>query len=65
MCGFAGIVSWSHRHRVDRAVLERMNARIAHRGPDGEGIWLSHDGEPTPANPQVGLAHRRLAIIDL
>ncbi|HYE19627.1 MAG TPA: asparagine synthase-related protein [Tepidisphaeraceae bacterium] len=65
MCGFAGIVSWSHRHRVDRAVLARMNARIAHRGPDGEGVWLSHDGEPTPANPQVGLAHRRLAIIDL
>ncbi len=65
MCGFAGIVSWSQKHRVDRAVLERMSARVAHRGPDGQGVWMNHEGEATPDNPQAGLAHRRLAIIDL
>lgn len=65
MCGFAGIVTWDNRHRVHRAVLEKMSARIAHRGPDGEGIWLNHEEEVTPDRPQVGLVHRRLAIIDL
>jgi len=65
MCGFAGIVSWDGRYRIERPVLEKMSARIAHRGPDGEGIWLNHEGEITPDKPQVGLVHRRLAIIDL
>ena len=35
-----------------------MGELVAHRGPDGAGSFLSPDGE-------VGLAHRRLAIIDL
>src|SRR4051794_31846456 len=65
MCGFAGIVAWDNRYRFDRGTLGRMNARIAHRGPDGEGLWLNHEGEVNPARPQAGLAHRRLAIIDL
>ncbi len=65
MCGFAGIVSWDGRYRIERPVLEKMSARIAHRGPDGEGIWLNHEGEISPERPQVGLVHRRLAIIDL
>jgi asparagine synthase (glutamine-hydrolysing) len=65
MCGFAGIVAWEDRYRFDRAMLGRMSARIAHRGPDGEGLWINHDGEVNPGRPQVGLAHRRLAIIDL
>src|SRR3954462_3958987 len=65
MCGFAGIVAWDNRYRFDRGTLGRMNARIAHRGPDGEGLWLNHDGEVNPGRPQAGLAHRRLAIIDL
>src|SRR5687767_10162516 len=65
MCGFAGIVSWDQRHRVHRDVLERMSARIAHRGPDDQGLWINHDADITPDNPQVGLAFRRLSIIDL
>ena len=65
MCGFAGIVAWEDRHRFDRATLGRMSARIAHRGPDGEGLWINHEGEVNPGRPQAGLAHRRLAIIDL
>jgi asparagine synthase (glutamine-hydrolysing) len=43
--------------RLDQA-LTVMNRLIAHRGPDGEGYWRSADS-------RCGLAHRRLAIIDL
>jgi len=55
MCGITGIVR-SDGARVDRDLLERMNGAIRHRGPDEDGFYLS-DG--------VGLAMRRLAIIDL
>ncbi|RMG89673.1 MAG: asparagine synthase (glutamine-hydrolyzing) [Chloroflexi bacterium] len=53
MCGIAGF--WGC---FERSLLARMSAMIAHRGPDGGGSYLSADGT-------VGLAHRRLAIIDL
>jgi asparagine synthase (glutamine-hydrolysing) len=56
MCGIAGIFDLSAPERVDRSALQRMNDAIAHRGPDGEGLFLE---------PGIGLAHRRLAIIDL
>jgi asparagine synthase (glutamine-hydrolysing) len=57
MCGIAGIVGVSE----DSAGTERllaMREAMAHRGPDGSGLWQD------PAR-RVGLAHRRLAIIDL
>jgi asparagine synthase (glutamine-hydrolysing) len=54
MCGIAGIAST--RGAVDRDRLARMSATLAHRGPDSEGTFV--DGG-------VGLAARRLAIIDL
>jgi asparagine synthase (glutamine-hydrolysing) len=55
MCGIAGIL---HRdgEPVSREELEHMNTLQSHRGPDGDGVFL--DGE-------IGLGHRRLAIIDL
>lgn len=56
MCGIAGIVS--PNGRVDAGLLERMRDSLTHRGPDGCGVRISPDGT-------VGLAHRRLAIIDL
>jgi asparagine synthase (glutamine-hydrolysing) len=65
MCGFAGVVTWSDRFRVTRELIAGMSARIAHRGPDGEGILLNHESEVSRGRPQVGLAHRRLAILDL
>jgi asparagine synthase (glutamine-hydrolysing) len=55
MCGIAGIISFDGRP-VDRQRLERMRDSLTHRGPDGEGAWI--DGP-------VGLAHRRLSIVDL
>jgi asparagine synthase (glutamine-hydrolysing) len=59
MCGIAGILAYRNvAPAVDRAELARMNDRMAARGPDGSGIWLS-------ADRRTGFAHRRLAIIDL
>jgi asparagine synthase (glutamine-hydrolysing) len=55
MCGIAGYLL-STGAPPDEALLRAMAARIAHRGPDGEGFY--RDGP-------VGFAHRRLAIIDL
>ena len=56
MCGIVGYLS--ARRPIDASLLCRMRDTIAHRGPDGDGIWISDDG-------RVGLAHRRLAIVDL
>ncbi len=55
MCGIAGIVRFDGAP-VDPAVLSAMAAQMVHRGPDGHGQWTG---------PGVGLAHRRLSIIDL
>jgi asparagine synthase (glutamine-hydrolysing) len=55
MCGIAGLIHLNG-DGVSPVVLKRMTDAIAHRGPDGEGQWI--DGN-------IGLGHRRLAIIDL
>lgn len=55
MCGIAGYWGDLPADRGTR-LLQVMNASLVHRGPDGDGIWTG---------PQVGLGHRRLAIIDL
>jgi asparagine synthase (glutamine-hydrolysing) len=55
MCGIAGAMT-RDGGRVDMSLLARMAGALAHRGPDGEGTWRDDD---------VGLVHRRLAIIDL
>jgi asparagine synthase (glutamine-hydrolysing) len=58
MCGIAGVVT-SDRPIADAPALARRLAEaLAHRGPDGEGVWTS------PAS-NVLLVHRRLAIIDV
>ena len=56
MCAIAGILKYDQRERVEPARLERMAEVQRHRGPDGAGLWI--DGP-------IGLAHRRLAIIDV
>lgn len=55
MCGIVGFVN-KNDDAADREILEKMNRAIAHRGPDDDGFYI---------NENVGLAMRRLAIIDL
>lgn len=56
MCGIAGIFDTKGRREVDEDALRRMNNAQVHRGPDEEGYHRE---------PGLGLAHRRLSIIDL
>ena len=56
MCGIAGIFHPDVPKPVDPARVEAMADVLAHRGPDGSGIWTA---------PGIGLGHRRLSIIDL
>lgn len=55
MCGFAGVLR-TDGQSVVAGTVSRMGVSISHRGPDSDGLWV--DGP-------VGLAHRRLSIIDL
>jgi asparagine synthase (glutamine-hydrolysing) len=56
MCGIAGIFHAETPKPVDPLRVERMCDALAHRGPDGAGVWTDRG---------VGLGHRRLSIIDL
>ncbi len=56
MCGIGGILSLNGAP-VDAGDLRRIADAIRHRGPDGEGSWISEDR-------RTGLVHRRLAILD-
>src|SRR5436309_13525446 len=57
MCGICGIASSARSHRlVDRPGLVQMRDTMTHRGPDACGIF---------SEGRVGLAHRRLAVIDV
>src|SRR5665648_956772 len=56
MCGICGMAVAGRGAEADLEAVQRMNARLAHRGPDSEGAF--HDGG-------VALAMRRLSIIDL
>jgi asparagine synthase (glutamine-hydrolysing) len=56
MCGINGTLAFDGR--VDAELVSRMRDTLAHRGPDGAATWVSDDA-------RVGLAFRRLAIIDL
>jgi len=56
MCGICGVINLDVSLHVDTVTLKAMNQRIVHRGPDDEGFYVSGN---------VGLAMRRLSIIDL
>jgi asparagine synthase (glutamine-hydrolysing) len=55
MCGIAGYIS-THGTEVPADLIQRMTDAVAHRGPDGEGVWRSGP---------VAFGHRRLSILDL
>jgi asparagine synthase (glutamine-hydrolysing) len=55
MCGITGLINLNGGP-VSPIILKRMTDAIIHRGPDSEGHWIEGN---------VGLGHRRLAIIDL
>ncbi len=56
MCGICGVFHFDRQRWVMQGVLDSMNGRITHRGPDDAGIYC---------NENVGLAMRRLSIIDV
>jgi len=56
MCGIAGIFDFNYTREIDRTILQKMNQIQFHRGPDESGFHFE---------PGIGLAHRRLSIIDL
>ncbi|HWP43082.1 MAG TPA: asparagine synthase (glutamine-hydrolyzing) [Blastocatellia bacterium] len=56
MCGICGVIG-----QADEELIREMLARIAHRGPDDEGVYLTG----TSSGERAGLGHRRLSIIDL
>ena len=56
MCGISGFVPSADDSRESRAAVERMNHRLAHRGPDNTGVF---------SNDNLCLGHTRLSIIDL
>ena len=58
MCGIAGIIGYRVDVHVDEAELIALRDAQEHRGADDAGVWRSPDG-------RVGLAHRRLSILDL
>lgn len=59
MCGIAAIYAYREETPpVSRSELLRMRDQMTSRGPDGRGLWIDE-------NRRVGLAHRRLSIIDL
>jgi asparagine synthase (glutamine-hydrolysing) len=58
MCGITGIFCYKTSLKVEESILTKMRDTMIHRGPDGGANWISQDG-------RVGLAHRRLSIIDL
>tara|TARA_R110002073_G_scaffold41131_1_gene116507 strand:+ start:10838 stop:12733 length:1896 start_codon:yes stop_codon:yes gene_type:complete len=55
MCGIVGVFNLN-KETVYRDQLKSMAAKIAHRGPDGQGLFIKNN---------IGLAHKRLAILDV
>lgn len=57
MCGIAGIFNFNYNPNLSNDINTLVDS-IRHRGPDGQGVWISEGGD-------VALGHRRLSILDL
>ena len=55
MCGICGQINKSNNSVVDRHQIEKMSSKLIHRGPDGSDYYSTGG---------IGLAHRRLSILD-
>ena len=55
MCGIVGLLNFNSKP-IDETLLNAMTDSLSHRGPDGRGLYIDHN---------LGLGHRRLAILDL
>jgi asparagine synthase (glutamine-hydrolysing) len=59
MCGIVGVLGFQNsKFRVTEPYLAHLRDQMIHRGPDGAGLWIDQA-------VNVGLGHRRLAIVDL
>ncbi len=56
MCGICGKVYHALDRKVEESLVKRMSSVLTHRGPDDEGVYIKDN---------VGLAHKRLSIIDI
>ncbi len=56
MCGLSAL--YSFHEPISRERMQKLLSRLQHRGPDGEGIWIS-------SSQKQALGHRRLSILDL
>ena len=56
MCGLNGFISTKYSAEQKKGIVQKMNIRLSHRGPDNDGIWTDEN---------IALGHRRLSIIDL
>ncbi|MDO9000573.1 MAG: asparagine synthase (glutamine-hydrolyzing) [Bacteroidota bacterium] len=56
MCGINGFVSTTVSKEEKTAIVQKMNKKLSHRGPDNDGFW---------SEDKIVLGHRRLSIIDL
>lgn len=57
MCGITGIWNFT-QGKIATSAIDRFTDSLAHRGPDGRGVWVEDDRS-------LALGHRRLAILDL
>ncbi len=56
MCGICGKLYHALDRKVEETLIEKMSSVLTHRGPDDEGVYIKGN---------VGLAHKRLSIIDI
>lgn len=55
MCGITGWVDWKVDLTQNKPIIEKMTAKLAARGPDASGYWIS---------PRAAIGHRRLIVVD-